>query len=109
MACSQASPLAILRETPLFRDMAPARFARLLGAMEPLAYRAGEVVARAGEPAAVLLLAAQQDFQLVTPGGREVAVLVASCGEEIATGIDRYALSAVARRDGTGWMCPPML
>ena len=61
MASSQAGPLAILRETPLFRDMAPARFVRLLGAMEPLAYRAGEVVARAGEPAAGLLLAAQQD------------------------------------------------
>lgn len=106
MACSQASPLAMLRETPLFRDMAPAQFARLLGAMEPLAYRAGEVVAQAGEPAAVLLLAAQQDFQLITPGGREVAALVASCGDEIAAGIDRYALSAVARRDGTGWSVP---
>ena len=106
MASSQAGPLAILRETPLFRDMAPARFVRLLGAMEPLAYRAGEVVARAGEPAAGLLLAAQQDFQLVTPGGREVAAPTSSCGEEIAAGIDRYALSAVARRDGAGWSVP---
>jgi len=74
--------------------------------MEPFAYRAGDTVARAGEPAANLILAAQPDFQLVTPSGREVAAPVASCGEEIAAGIDSYALSAVARRDGTGWSVP---
>lgn len=106
MSSSQAVPLAMLLETPLFEDMAPARFARLLGTMEPLAYRAGEVVAQAGEAAVGLLLARQQDFQLVTPGGREVAAPVASYGEEIVAGMDRYALSAVARRDGTGWIVP---
>lgn len=74
--------------------------------MEPLAYRSGQAVARAGEPAAGLILAAREDFQLVTPGGREIASAVPSCGEEIAAGVDRYALSAVASRDGAGWTVP---
>ena len=103
---STISPLALLRANPIFDGIASARLARLLGALEPLSYGAGDLVARAGDPGVGLLLAMQEDFRLVTPGGREVSAAAASCGEEIAAGIDRYALSASAIRDGSGWIVP---
>lgn len=103
---STINPLALLRANPIFEGIASARLARLLGTLEPLSYRAGERVAQAGDPAVDLFLATQEDFRLVTPGGREISAAAPSCGEEIAAGMDRYTLSALATRDGVGWTVP---
>ncbi len=100
------SALDCLRASSLFQGVEPARLVRLLGAVEPVEFAAGEVVARAGEQAAAMVVCETGRLRLVTPAGREVEAAANSCGEEVATELDRYVLTAMAVGRVVGWRIP---
>lgn len=92
-----------LRAAGLFQGVEPARLVRLLSAMEAVEFTAGTEVVQAGQRGQALFLWESGSVRLLTPLGREVESEARSCGEELAAGLDRYALTAIASEQLVGW------
>lgn len=100
------SALESLQSSDLFGEYTPARLVRLLGAMEPASYAAGDVVLRAGEKADGIYLWERGRVRLETPTGKQVAAGAKACGEELAAGLQQCALTAIACEPVSGWLVP---
>lgn len=103
---SHALPLARLQADALFAGAAPGVLARLLGALEPVAFAPDEVLCRRGDPAAALYLIETGAARLTTPTGRELPLQESRCGEEAAAGLAHYACTVTAATPVQAWRLP---
>ena len=100
------SALECLQRSELFKEVAPARMVRLLGAAEPVEFAAADVVFRAGDKARGVYVWEKGRVRLTTPTGKEVEAAARACGEELAAGLQQHALIATANERLVGWMIP---
>ncbi|MCC6135314.1 MAG: anion permease [Candidatus Contendobacter sp.] len=103
---SHALPLARLQADALFAGAAPGILARLLGALETVAFAPNEVLCRRGDPAAALYLIESGEARLTTPTGRELPLQESRCGEEAAAGLAHYACTVTAATPLQAWRLP---
>lgn len=102
----ERSPLASLCATPLFASVPLARLARVLGAMEPCGFAAGELLFRSGETARATYLVTSGEVCLVLPSGREMTLDTPQCGEESLAGLPSFTCTARAVTSVQAWRIP---
>lgn len=103
---SDSPPLARLQADALFADATPGGLARLLGALEAVAFAPGEALCQRGEPAVALYLIETGEARLITPTGRETSLQESHCGEEAAAGLAHYACTVTAATPLQAWRLP---
>ncbi|MES2280721.1 MAG: SLC13 family permease [Pseudomonadota bacterium] len=87
---------ARLRQDVLFAGLSGSQLARLLGAVEDVAFAAGTAIYTHDSPAKFLYLLESGELQLTTPGGREILLASGRCGEEAASDVADYLCDCIA-------------